>query len=371
MPSLTVNAAFTITFFLALALAVATSPLMMKLGNRLGIVTRPGGRRLHEGDRSRLSRLGGGVLFISFTGTVLVAQLLYVPRHDAEEPLRLTGLLLGALVIFVTGLLDDWLELKPHWWFASQLLAAGIAIHHHIFIEGFNNPLTGTQTAAWPFAVTIVISLLWIIGMTNTVNFLDGLDGLSHGVVFIAACVLFLNSAIVLEPPQLSVSLLPLALMGATLGFLVYNFYPARIFAGGGAYLLGYLIACLSIIGGAKMATVLMVMALPILDAIWQMVNRLLAGRSPFRGDRGHAHHRLLDLGFSQRQIVLGYYLFCTGFGTLTLLLESRSFKLISLVLLSAIVVIGLALLLWLGRERIQGRAGSRSPGKGVKDTSS
>lgn len=366
MPSLTVNAAFLITFFLALALAIATSPLMIRLGSRLGIVTQPSARRRNEGDRARLSRLGGGVLFISFTGTVLAAQLLEVPRHDAEEPLRLTGLLLGALVIFVTGLLDDWLELKPQWWFAGQLLAAGIAIHHLIFIEGFNNPLTGAQTPEWPFAITIAISLLWIIGMTNTINFLDGLDGLSHGVVFIAACVLFLNSAILLEPPQLSVSLLPLALMGATLGFLVHNFYPARIFAGGGAYLLGYLIACLSIIGGAKMATVLMVMALPILDAIWQVVNRILTGRSPFRGDRGHAHHRLLDLGFSQRQIVLGYYLFCTGFGTLTLLLESRSFKLISLVLLTAIVVCGLALLLRLGRAGTQDAAGKRSPGKGA-----
>jgi len=252
----------------------------------------------------------------------------------------------------------------------NPALAAGIAIHHHIFIEGFNNPLTGTQTAAWPFAVTVLLTLLWIVGMTNTVNFLDGLDGLSHGVVCIAAAVLFVNSALILEPPQLSVSLLPLALTGATLGFLINNFYPARIFAGGGAYLLGYLIACLSIIGGAKMATVLMVMALPILDAVWQVFNRVLTGRSPFRGDRGHAHHRLLDLGYSQRQIVLGYYLFCTCFGTLTLVLESRIFKLASLTLLSLSIVCGLAVLLWLGRAGAQEVAGSRSPGSGRKGTS-
>lgn len=365
MHSITTSAAFVITFSLALSLAIATSPLMIRVGQRLGIVTQPGGRRSHPGDLARLSRLGGGVLFISFTLTVLLAQLLDVPRFDAEEPLRLTGLLLGAAVMFVAGMLDDRYELRAHWLFLAQFLAAGIAIHHHIFIEGFNNPLTGAQTPAWPFLVTVGLTLLWIVGMTNTVNFLDGLDGLSHGVVFIAACVLFLNSAVVLEPPQLSVSLLPLALMGATLGFLIFNFYPARIFAGGGACLLGYLIACLSIIGGAKMATVLMVMALPILDAIWQMFNRLRTGRSPFRGDRGHAHHRLLDLGFSQRQIVLGYYLFCTGFGTLTLLLESRAFKLVSLLLLFAIIACGLALLFWMGRDRTQQPAGNRSPGSG------
>ncbi|MBZ0299524.1 MAG: undecaprenyl/decaprenyl-phosphate alpha-N-acetylglucosaminyl 1-phosphate transferase, partial [Anaerolineae bacterium] len=170
-----------------------------------------------------------------------------------------------------------------------------------------------------------------------------GLDGLSHGVVLIAAVVLFINSAFVLVPPQKSVSLLPLALIGSTLGFLLFNFYPARIFAGGGAYLLGYIIACLSIIGGAKMATVLMVMALPIIDTAWQIVNRLFAGRSPFKGDRGHIHHRLIDLGFSQRQIVLGYYAFCTFFGTLTLVLESRSFKLISMLVMLAIILIGFA----------------------------
>ncbi len=368
---MTVAAAFVITFFLALALAIVASPPMIWLGKRFGIVTKMSARRRHEGDQRQLSRLGGGVLFLSFTLSVILAQLLAVPRFDPEEPLRLTGLLLGATVIFITGLLDDWLELKPHWWFLAQFLAAGIAIHHSIFIESFNNPLTGTQTPAWPFAVTAALTLLWIVGMTNTVNFLDGLDGLSHGVVFIAAGVLFLNSAVILEPPQLSVSLLPLALMGATLGFLVHNFYPARIFAGSGAYLLGFLIACLSIIGGAKMATVLMVMALPILDAVWQMINRALAGRSPFRGDRGHAHHRLLDLGYSQRQIVLGYYLFCTGFGTLTLVLESRTFKLVSLVLLSLVIFCGLGVLLWLGRSRAQEVAGNRSPGSGRKDTSS
>ncbi len=362
---MTVAPALVITFFTALALALVTSPPMIWLGRRLGIVTRWSGRHRHEGDRRQLSLLGGGVLFLSFTLTVLLTQLLDVPRFDPQESLRLTGLLLGATIIFIVGLLDDWRNLKPHWWFLAQFLAAAVAIHHQIFIEGFNNPLTGTQTPEWPFLITAALTLVWIVGMTNTVNFLDGLDGLSHGIVFIAACMLFLNSAVVLEPQQLSVSLLPLALMGATLGFLLYNFYPARIFAGGGAYLLGYLIACLSIIGGAKMATVLMVMALPILDALWQSANRLLAGRSPFRGDRGHAHHRLLDLGYSQRHIVLGYYLFCTAFCVMTLVLESRTFKLASLLLLGAIIVCGLGVLFRLGRGRAQDVAGKSSPGKG------
>lgn len=343
--------AFAITFFLAFGLAIVTTPLMIVLGKRFNIVTQVTPRRTNEGDTRRLSKLGGGVLFVSFIGTLLLAQLLDVPRFDPEEPIRLAGLVLGCCVIFVAGLLDDRYELGPVPLFVAQFAAAGIAILFKIFIEGFNNPLTGTQTDPWPFVVTVILTLLWIVGMTNTVNWLDGLDGLSHGVVFIAAAVLFINSAFILDPPQKSVSLLPLALMGSTLGFLLFNFYPARIFAGGGAYLLGFIIACLSIIGGAKMATVLMVMALPIMDTGWQIINRLLAGQSPFRGDRGHVHHRLLDIGFSQRQIVLGYYVFCAFFGTLTLLMESRTFKLISLLIMAAVIVAGFVMVWFMTRR--------------------
>ncbi len=334
-------AAFAITFLLALGTAIVTTPLMIYLGKRFNIVSRVTPRRINEGDMRNVSKLGGGILFISFTLTVLLAQLLAIPRFDPNEPTRLLGLLLGGCIIFVVGVIDDKVELSSTALLIAQAAAAGVAIHFEIFIEGFNNPITGTMTGSWPHVVTITLTLFWIMGMINTVNFLDGLDGLSHGVVFIAAAVLFINSAFVLEPSQKSVSLLPLALMGSTLGFLLSNFYPARIFAGGGAYLLGYIIACLSIIGGAKMATVLMVMALPIMDTAWQIMNRTLAGRSPFKGDRGHIHHRLMDLGFNQRQIVLGYYVFCAFFGTLTLVLESRSFKLISMLAMLVVIVVG------------------------------
>src|SRR5690606_11523764 len=341
-----------------------TTPVMMHLGKRFGIVSRITPRRINEGDARSVSKLGGGALFVSFTLTVLLAQLLAVPRFDPNEPTRLLGLLLGCCVIVIVGVIDDIVELPSHVLLLVQAVVAGIAIHFDIFIEGFNNPLTGTKTPPWPFAVTSLLILFWIMVMMSTVSWLPGLDGLSHGVVFIAAVVLFINSAFVLVPPQKSVSLLPLALMGSTLGFLLFNFYPARIFAGGGAYLLGYIIGCLSIIGGAKMATVLMVMALPIMDSAWQIINRVLAGHSPFKGDRGHIHHRLMDLGFSQRQIVLGYYAFCAFFGTLTLILESRSFKLISLLIMLLIIAAGFVVVWFvtLRAAQKQGRENSHDP---------
>ena len=182
------TSAYLVTFLLALGLAMVVTPVMIFLGKRLGVVTKVTPRRINEGDTRRLSKLGGGVLFISFVLAVLLAQLLAIPRFDPEEPIRLTGLLLGCCIIFVAGVCwMTYLNCDPVWLFVAQFAAGSVAIHFKIFIEGFNNPLTGSQTEAWPFVLTVVLTFLWIVGMINTVNWLDGLDGLSSGVVFIAA----------------------------------------------------------------------------------------------------------------------------------------------------------------------------------------
>ncbi len=343
---MTVTSATIIVFVLAFSLALIFVPVASRLARRLGVVAKAGGRRLSEGDLRGVPKLGGIVVFISFIVPVLAAQALPVPRQDPNEVIRLTGLVLGTTLMFIISTLDDLLDLKPIWQFIGQFAAAGIAIAFQIFIEFFNNPLTGQQTDPWPFAVTALLTLLWIVGMTNTVNFLDGLDGLACGVALIAGTMLFINSAFQVSPPQTSVSLLPLALMGTSLGFLLFNFYPARIFLGGGAYLLGYILATLSIIGGAKMATILLVMGLPVLDAVWQAVNRVAHGKSPFFGDRGHIHFRLQDKGYSQRQIVTVYYFFCAFFGILTLVIESQLYKFIAFGVMALLVVIGFAVLL-------------------------
>ncbi len=339
------GAIFAVIFITALALSTALTPAAMWLGQRVGAVTRPGGRRTSEADERGVSRLGGLPIFVAFTAVALLAQFMPVERLDPEEVIRLTGLLLGGAVIYGVGLLDDLFDLPPWALFLAQGAAAGVAIYHIIIIEYFNNPLTGQQTPEWPYIFTFILSLLWIVGMTNTVNFLDGSDGLAAGVVIIAAGMLFVNSAFEIVPAQISVSLLPLALMGAALGFLVFNFYPSKIILGGGAYYLGFVIGCLSIIGGAKMAAILMVMTLPILDAAWQAAHRFLHSRSPFKGDRGHIHLRLVDMGVDQRLIAAGYYAFCLAFGSMTLLLESRLYKLVSLFVLIVVVVAGFILI--------------------------
>ena len=187
------------------------------------------------------------------------------------------------------------------------------------------------------------LSLFWLMGMMNTVNWLDGLDGLAAGIAAIFSVVLFVAMIqdTATQDPQLSIAPLPLALLGATLGFLPYNFYPARVFLGSsGALTLGFALGCLGIIGGAKMATVLLVLAVPIIDVAWLIVSRARRGRSPFQGGRDHLHFRLLDLGLSQRQIVIGYYLISALFGGLALIIEARIYKVLALGVLGIVTLI-------------------------------
>ena len=331
--------AFIIVFNIALSVSLLVVPIARRLSYRLQVTSIPGGRRQ---ERIAMPKLGGLAIVIGFIAAVLAAQLLPVPRQDPAETQRLAGLILGGLLIFAVGVIDDLRDLNYAQIFVCQAAAAGLAIVFQVFIEFFNNPLTGAQTDPWPPLVTVALTLFWLILMMNTVNLLDGSDGLAGGVALIAAIVLFLNSAFRQEPPQTSVSLLPLAFAGAALGFLLHNFHPARIYLGGSAWFLGYVLGALSIIGGAKMATILLVMGLPLMDLGWQVVNRLRHGANPFRGDRGHLHFRLLDTGiFTPRQIAWGYYSICALLGVITLVTDSQLFKFIAFGLMLICIAIG------------------------------
>lgn len=331
---------YLIVFCIAFGLAFALTPLAARLGQRWGLADQPGGRRRHP---RPTPRTGGLALYLAFTATVVLTQFLPVPRFDMpNELVRLRGLLVGGAIVFVYGLVDDRWGIDARLQLLIQLAACSVAIGHLIFIEYIFSPLDNQRVDFAPW-FTAVFSLFWLVGMTNTVNWLDGLDGLASGVTAIASLVLFANAAFALG--QTSVSLLPLALAGTCLGFLPWNFHPARVFMGSGALFLGFTLGCLSIIGGAKAAAVLLVMAVPIMDVAWLIVSRLRRGQSPLLGGRDHLHFRLVDAGYSQRAIVLGYYVFCAALGGLTLLVSSRLYKLIALVVLGVLAasVMGLA----------------------------
>ena len=351
--------AYFVIFAVAFLASAALTPLARWLSLRWGVVARPGGRRQHEGT---IPKLGG----IPLLGALLLATaVIYtlIPPPDARDQHLLTGILLGTLVIFAGGLLDDWLDLPPWAQFVIYFAGTAVAMSFTVFIERFRNPLpTGTiwETGFLAFFFTLeapevvllpwfiwVVTLFWIVGMLNTVNFLDGLDGLATGVGAIAALMFAWHSyQIALQTGQFTVAAFPLALAGALLGFLPFNFAPARIFLGSaGAYLLGYQLATLAIIAPAKIATALLVMAVPILDVAWQIVDRLRRGQSPLRGDRGHLHFRLSDGGLPTRRIVLGYYAVSLAFGLVAIFAPTPLIKLVMLLVLATAVLLLLVLL--------------------------
>jgi len=342
---------FIVVFVTALGLSLLMTPLAARLGRRWGVVDVPGGRRKHTGV---VPRTGGIALYLSFVVAALLAapmaRLLPTPEGpDPKELTRLAGILLGSTFMFAVGLYDDRHELKAGPQYLAQLTASLIAIATLVFIERVMNPLTD-KLVIFPWFVTAAITIFWITGMINTVNFLDGLDGLAAGVAAIVAAVLFIH---MYRVGQYSVSLLPLALLGSALGFLPYNFYPARVFMGStGSFFLGYAVATLSIVAGARMATVLLVLTVPILDVGWLILVRLRRERAIGQADRRHLHFRLLALGFSQRQVVAAYWLLSASFGVLALTVSSRLFKLGALLVLGVVTVAALAWVAWLSERR-------------------
>lgn len=324
----------------ALLVAGLLTPVTIRLARGWGAL-QPA-RRAQDLHQGTMPRLGGVAIGIAFLAAALLSRTMPVPFLDPNEATTFRGLILGALVMLAAGIVDDRWELGPWSQLAAQLGVAAIAIRHDIIIEIFNNPLTNRVVETLPWFLMVPLTTLWIVGTINTVNFMDGLDGLAAGVTAIASAVFALH---MIREGQLSVALLALALLGATLGVLPYNFHPARTFIGSsGSFLLGYAIAALSIMAGAKVATLLLVLGIPILDVGWQIVSRLRRGRSPMRADRGHLHHRLFDVArMSHRQVVLLYWSLAATFGVLALLLPSRLYKLYAILLASAVGMV----LLW------------------------
>jgi len=325
---------YLMTLLVGFGLALVGTPLAGWLGQRLGIVAKPGGRRHHQG---AISRLGGLGLVLGFFGALAVSRLTPIPTQDADELPRLWGLVIGGVVMFIVGVIDDRYDLPAWIQYPSYLLAAGVAIGTLIILERFNNPFTN-QLVVLPTILYIPLTALWITGMIVTVNWLDGLDGLATGVAAILALVLSIHMITV---RQYSVAPQALALLGAALGFLVYNISPARVFLGSsGAFLLGYLLGALGLIAGGRAPTVLLVMGIPIVDVAWTILDRLRHGVSPFKGDRRHLHFRLQDAGLSTRTIVFIYWGFCAFAGALALLVSSRLYKLLALGLLASLTLI-------------------------------
>jgi UDP-GlcNAc:undecaprenyl-phosphate GlcNAc-1-phosphate transferase len=334
---------FLLVFATSFILALGLTPVSARIGRRVGIVDKPGGRRAHA---NTVPRTGGMALFGGFLGGAVLISAFWQPNNP-DDVRRLTAVMAGSVFVFLFGLWDDRHELAAWPQFIAQALAALIAVAGTVFIERFTNPFNNQLVVipdVVPFfgwGVVVAITVFWVMGMMNTVNWLDGLDGLATGVGLIAAAMFAIHSY---RLGQAEIALFPTALAGACLGFLPFNFHPARVFLGtAGAMVLGYTLATLSILAPARIATALLVLVVPIVDTAWLIVSRWRRGRSPAQAGRDHLHYRLLDLGLSQRQIVMLYYVLCLTFGGMALLAPSRLFKLVALLLLG----LGTLIALW------------------------
>ncbi len=319
--------AFVGAFLAAALISLVLTPAVRALAHRLDVVDEPNHRRVNT---QPIARGGGVAVGIGFLIVALVLTLLVASGSLAGftflsiDEGEMTALLLGSGLAVAIGLLDDVLNLRARWQLVSQLILAVGAVLLGINIDSLANPFGPGQInldGIWGIAFTI----FWIVGMINSINWIDGLDGLSSGIGVIAAVTLGLISLTLGAGPfgQPYVALLCFALAGALLGFLRWNFHPASIFAGtSGVMLIGYALAILSILGSAKVAVALLVLGVPIIDTFWNIVRRLATGGSPFTPDRGHVHHRLMDLGLGQTRAVLVIYAITLALAILSIVLS-------------------------------------------------
>jgi UDP-GlcNAc:undecaprenyl-phosphate GlcNAc-1-phosphate transferase len=314
-------------FVAAAFLAFVLTPLARSIAVKGGFVDRPGGRRVNT---QPIPRAGGVACAIAFLA-VSIGVLLVDRSVDtisltggAVDRNELIALLGGAALAALLGLLDDVFQLRARWQFLGQIVLAVSAVWLGIDIVTLNDPFgAGRIPLNWP--IGFGFSVFWIIGMINSINFIDGLDGLSSGIGLIAAVTLGLISLTDAGGPfgQPLVAAMCFTLAGSLFGFLRWNFHPASVFAGtSGTMFVGYVLAVLSVLGTAKIAVALLVLGVPIIDAFWIIIRRVVNRKLPFSPDRGHIHHRLLDLGLSHLQTVLLIYLICAGLALLSFVLS-------------------------------------------------
>ena len=309
-------------FIAAALLALALTPLVRRIVVRYEMVDRPEARRVNT---SPIPRGGGIAVATAFIVVVLLfvwintaALRLLNPLHTSQ----LVALLLGGALAAAIGAIDDLLDLRARWQLAGQVGLGLFAVALGINIGFIANPFKPGSIIEFEGAFAVAFTVFWIVGMINSINFIDGLDGLSSGIALIAATTLGLIS-LTTGVNQPLIAVLCFILAGSLLGFLRWNLHPASIFPGtSGVQFVGYTLALLAILGTAKVAVALLVLGVPIIDTFWIIVRRASQRRSPFSPDRGHIHHRMLDLGLSHRQTVFAIYGLCLTLALLALALS-------------------------------------------------
>ena len=292
-------------------------PMVKSFAYKIGAIDVPkDNRRMHK---KPVPRLGGLAIFLGF----IVSMLLFVKIDH-----QMQGILLGASIIVVLGVVDDMSPLRAYFKFCVQIFAALVAVFHGVVIQTLSNPNVFAESPYWDLSwLAVPITVLWIVGITNAVNLIDGLDGLACGVSTISAISMLVIALLVSEG---DVALVMASLVGACLGFLPFNKNPAKMFMGDtGSTFLGYILATISIQGLFKyyaivsFAVPFLILGLPMFDTLFAIIRRLAHGQNPMAPDRGHIHHRLIDMGLNQKQAVAALYVISSILGLSAVVLTS------------------------------------------------
>lgn len=318
-------------FIISVLIAFLSTPIVKKFAERIGAMDIPKDeRRVHN---KPMPLMGGLAIYIA----VLISSLMFM-----EIDRQLIATLTGGTIILISGMIDDTEELSPRMKLIFQLVAALVLIAGGIRIDSITNPFSKSGELIRLGIFSLPITIIWIVGITNTLNLIDGLDGLSSGIAMISAIsFMFVANKFNYAP----VMILSAILAGGCLGFLPYNFNPAKIFAGDtGALFLGFMLAALSIEGVMKsIATIafvvpIIILGVPIFDTAFAILRRLINGKSIMEADKGHLHHRFLRLGYSQKKTVLILYGISAVFGVFAVLISKANSK--RAVILSAVLFI-------------------------------
>lgn len=351
-----------IAFLLAFITAFVITPYTIRLAKKVGAVDIPNDRRVNKKPMPRLGGLAVIAGFLVSAIYLIISMFIEKKINFTEDSLnkKIFGFLIGIIVLGITCFIDDVKGIKPLAKLAGQTLAAILLVSSGVLIDNFTIPFK-ENSVMLNEVFSYILTIGWIVGITNAINLIDGLDGLSSGITLIS-CISLLIIFALNESPLIAIILIT-SLAGAIVGFLPYNFNPAKTFIGDvGSNFMGFSIAVISILGVAKTYTAvviiapIMVLALPIFDTLWAIVRRIIKTKSikgVFKADKGHLHHRLMARGYTQKQAVLILYGLTATFGmTAIILLDSGIWKAISFALLVvAIVAIGYKDILHLHEE--------------------
>jgi len=346
-----------LSLLVALGVAFALTPVVKSFAKKVGAMDVPrDGRRMHT---VPIPRLGGLAIFLGFMVSVIIF---------ADINRQMQGILMGAAIIVVLGVIDDIIPLPAWLKFIVQILAALVAVYYGgVRIERLSNPNVFSSQPYWELGGwSVPITVLWIVLITNSVNLIDGLDGLAVGVSTICSLTMLAIAVMVSEP---NVAIVVAALAGGCIGFMPYNLNPAKIFMGDtGATFLGFILATLSIQGLFKFYAIIsfavpfLILGLPIFDTVFAFVRRLVKGQNPMHADRSHVHHRLIDMGLSQKQAVAILYVISAILGVCAVVLTTSGELKAMLLLIALAVTCAIAAVGFFGVRNHNGKKNGTHP---------